>query len=304
MTISREVKIGVTGIIALVLLFFTIKFLQGVNIFHTNDTYFIKFRNAKALAKSSPVYADGYDVGIVSNISYDYAHPGQGVIVEISVEHGMRIPAGTTAVLDEAMLGGCTLNLLMGNHPTERYHVGDTIPSSDNNGLLSKAGEIIPKLEQTLTKVDSLLTSLNTLASDPNLKKILANAETVTANLDRSSRDLNKLLENDVPQMAQTFTKAGEGVTGLTDKLNALDLQGTMTRVDGALANVNEMTDRLNRADNTIGLLLNDTSLYSNLNQTVNGASALVEDLKAHPKRYVHFSVFGKKDKPEEKITE
>lgn len=300
MKIPREVKIGVTGIVALVLLFFTIKFLQGITLFQAQDTYFINFRNAKTLAKSSPVYADGYNVGIVSNLFYDYEHPGRGVVVEISVEHGMRIPVGTTAVLDEAMLGGCTLNLLMGNHPTERYNVRDTIPSSDNNGLLSKAGEIIPKLEQTLTKVDSLLTSLNTLASDPNLKKILANAETVTANLDRSSRDLNKLLENDVPQLAQTFSKAGEGVTGLTNKLNELDLQGTMARVDGALADVNEMTNRLNRTDNTIGLLLNDTALYSNLNQTVSGASALVEDLKAHPKRYVHFSVFGKKDKPEE----
>ena len=253
MKISREVKIGVTGIIALVLLFFTIKFLQGVSLFHAHDTYYINFRNAKALAKSSPVYADGYNVGIVSDIRYDYEHPGRGVIIKIDVEHGMRIPMGTQAVLDEAMLGGCTLNLMMG--------------------------------------------TLNTLASDPNLKKILANAETVTANLDKSSRDLNRLLEQDVPQMAQTFTKAGEGVTQLTDKLNGLDLQGTMARVDGTMDNLNQMSDRLNSPDNTVGLLLNDTSLYTNLNQTVNGASALVEDLKAHPKRYVHFSVFGKKDK-------
>lgn len=297
MKISREVKIGVTGIIALVLLFFTIKFLQGVSLFHAHDTYYINFRNAKALAKSSPVYADGYNVGIVSDIRYDYEHPGRGVIIKIDVEHGMRIPMGTQAVLDEAMLGGCTLNLMMGNHPTERYSTGDTIPSGENNGLMSKAAAFIPKLEMTLTKVDSLLTSLNTLASDPNLKKILANAETVTANLDKSSRDLNRLLEQDVPQMAQTFTKAGEGVTQLTDKLNGLDLQGTMARVDGTMDNLKQMSERLNSPDNTVGLLLNDTSLYTNLNQTVNGASALVEDLKAHPKRYVHFSVFGKKDK-------
>ncbi len=300
MTIPREVKVGITGVIALVLLFFTIKFLKGITIFQKTDTYYVNFRNAKALAKSSPVYADGFDVGIVSNIQYDMEHPGHGVIVEITVEHGMRIPKGTTAVLDEAMLGGCTLNLLMGNHPTERYAVRDTIPSADNNGLMSRAAQFIPKLEQTLSKVDSLLTSLNTLASDPNLKQILANAEQVTSNLDKSSRDLNKLLEQDVPQMAQTFTKAGENVTQLTDRLNQLDLNGTMARVDGVLDNVNTMTARLNAKDNSVGLLLNDTTLYSNLNQTVSGASALVEDLKAHPKRYVHFSLFGKKDKPVE----
>ncbi len=299
MKISREVKIGLTGIIALVLLFFTIKFLQGVQLFSTRDTYFINFGNAKALAKSSPVYADGYDVGIVSDIRYDYDHPGSGVIVEISVEHGMRIPVGTTAVLDEAMLGGCTLNLLMGNSPVERYAIGDTIPSAENNGLMAKAADMIPKLEQTLAKVDTLLTTLNALAADPNVRKIIANAEVLTANLDQSSRDLNKLLEKDVPQMTTTFTAAGQNVVALTDKLNQLDLEGTMAKVDGTMNNVNQMTERLNSPDNNIGLLLNDTSLYGNLNRTATGAAALVEDLKSHPKRYVHFSVFGKKDKPQ-----
>ncbi|MCR4994237.1 MAG: MlaD family protein [Bacteroidales bacterium] len=296
MKISREVKIGLSGLVAIVLLFFTIKFLQGVSLFQRHDTYVIKFSNAKTLAKSSPVYADGYNVGIVSQIYYDYDHPGNGVVVHISVEHGMRVPVGTQAILDEAMLGGCTLNLLMGNNPMERLEVGDTIPSSDNFGLLAKAADFIPKLEFTLMKVDSLLTSLNMIATDPHLKQILANAEALTANLDRSSQGLNHLLEKDVPQMAQTFTKAGENITQLADKLNHLDLEGTMSRVDGTLNNVNKMTERLNTPDNTIGLLLNDTTLYSNLNQTVSGASALVEDLKAHPKRYVHFSVFGKKE--------
>jgi len=304
MKISREAKIGLTGIIALVLLFFTIKFLQGVQLFSTQDTYYINFRNAKALAKSSPVYADGYNVGIVSDIRYDYNRPGTGVIVEISVEHGMRVPIGTTAVLDEAMLGGCTLNLMMGNNPVERYSTGDTIPSADNNGLMAKAAEMIPKLEQTLAKVDTLLTSLNTLAADPNLQKILANAQSVSANLDQSSRDLNKLLEKDIPQMTSTFSAAGQNVVTLTDKLNNLNLEGTMAKVDGAMNNVNQMTERLSSPDNNVGLLLNDTSLYGNLNRTATGAAKLVEDLKAHPKRYVHFSVFGKKEKPQEIETE
>ncbi len=300
MNIPREVKIGVIGVVALVLLFFTVKFLQGVSLFSQQDTYYIKFANAKALAQSSPVYADGYNVGIVSSIYYDYEHPGKGVIVEISVEHGMRIPEGTTAVLDEAMLGGCTLNLMMGSNPMQRFAEGDTIPSSDNNGLMAKAANMIPKLEATLAKVDTLLTTLNTVVGDPNIQKILANAESLTANLDNSSKDLNKLLENDIPQMAKTFDTAGQNVVELTNKLNRLDLEGTMAKVDGAMSNVNMMTERLNAKDNTVGLLLNDTALYGNLNRTVTGAATLVEDLKANPKRYVHFSVFGKKEKTQE----
>ena len=300
MKVSREVKIGLAGIVALVLLFFTIKFLQGISLFTVKDTYYINFRNAKALAKSSPVYADGYNVGIVSDICYDYDHPGTGVIVQISVDHGMRVPIGTTAVLDEAMLGGCTLNLLMGNNPVERYEVGDTIPSANNNGLMARAAELMPKLQETISKVDTLLTTLNNVVSDPNIQKILANAESITAHLDQSSNDLNRLLEKDIPQMAKTFDTAGQNVVQLTDRLNQLDLQGTMAKVDGALADVNQMTQRLNSTDNTVGMLLNDTALYGNLNRTVTGAANLVEDLKANPKRYVHFSVFGKKEKNKE----
>lgn len=297
MTISREMKIGLAGIVALVLLFFTIKFLQGVNLFSTQDTYYINFSNAKALAKSSPVYADGYNVGIVKDISYDLEHPGQGVIVAISVEHGMNIPVGTVAVLDEAMLGGCTLNLRMAGNPALRYAIGDTIPSEANNGLMAKAATIVPKLEQTLAKVDSLLTTLNTLASDPNLKAILENTNQLTAHLDQSSGQLNRLLQNDVPQMAKSFTTVGQNANALLDSLRQLDLQGTLARVDGAVDNVKEMTERLNSPDNNVGLLLNDTALYSNINRTVYDAGALLEDLKSHPKRYVHFSLFGKKEK-------
>ena len=298
MKISREAKIGFTGLVALVLLFFTIKFLQGVSLFTTQDTYYINFRDAKGLAKSSPVYADGYNVGIVSDIHYDYDRPGNGVIVEISVEHGIRIPLGTSAVLDEAMLGGCTLNLMMGNNPVERLSVNDTIPSAENNGLMAKAAAMIPQLEQTLAKVDTLLTTLNTLMADPNLQKIIANTEHLTANLDQSSRDLNRLMEKDLPQMTQTFNQAGQNIVQLTDKLNRVDIEGTMAKVDHTMAGMQQMTERLNSPDNNVGLLLNDTLLYHNLTRVTLGASQLVEDLRNHPKRYVHFSVFGKKETP------
>jgi len=299
MSISREVKIGLTGIIALVVLYLIITFLQGANLFSTQDTYYINFRNAKALAKSSPVYADGYNVGIVSNIRYDYDRPGSGVIVEISVEHGMRVPAGTVAVLDEAMLGGCTLNLMMGNSPVERFSPGDTIPSQANNGLMARAAELMPKLEQTMAKVDTLLTTLNTVVGDSNIQAILVNARQLTASLGQSSHDLNHLLENEVPTMTRTFNRAGENVVALTDSLKQLNLSATMAKVDGVMDDVRQMTTQLNSKDNNIGLLLNDTTLYGNLNRTTQGAANLLEDLKANPKRYVHFSVFGKKDKKE-----
>ena len=293
---KREIKIGITGIVALVVLFFGMKFLKGVKLFDANDTYYIRFKDAKALSKSSTVYADGFNIGIVSDVIYDYNHPGN-VVVAISVDKNVKIPHGTIAALDEAMLGGCTLNMTMGPNPADRYMPGDTIIGNTANGLMAAAADVLPKVEVVLAHVDSLILTLNTLASNPNLTQIMVNAEHVTANLNESSKQLNHLLNKDIPQMASTFNKAGENVVTLTDNLNQLELQATLNKVNQTMDNVQTATNKLNSPDNNLGLLLNDTALYGNLNNTVNSATNLLEDMKAHPSRYVHFSVFGKKAK-------
>lgn len=292
----KEVKIGLTGVAALMILFFGIKFLKGENLFSSSDTYYIRFSNAKALSKNSTVYADGYNVGTVSDIIYDYDHPGQ-VLVEISTASGLRIPKGSTASLDEAMLGGCTLNMLLATNPRESYQPGDTIVGSDASGLMSKASDLMPKVDQVLARVDTLLATLNTLAANPNLPQVIKNAEALTANLNESSVELKKLLSKDVPAMTHTFNKAGENVVTLTDNLNQLNLQSTMDSVNCTIGSVNRMIAQMQSTEGTLGLIMKDPGLYNSLNQTVQSADSLLEDLKAHPKRYVHFSVFGKKDK-------
>lgn len=291
---KKEVKIGLAGIVALVLLFLGINFLKGVNLFTTNNTYYIRFDNAKGLSKSSTVYADGYNVGIVSSIIYDYDNPGQ-VLVEISTDRSLRIPKGSTATLDEAMLGGCTLNMKLATNLTEAYHPGDTIQGSDASGLMSKAADIMPQLEQVVAKVDTLVSTLNRIVADPNLPLILNNARQITENLNKSTIQLNNILGKDIPQLARTFNTAGESVTALTENLNKIDLQQTLDSVNITIGSVHQMMEQMQSTDGTLGLLMRDPSLYNNLNHTVQSADSLVTDLKAHPKRYVHFSVFGKR---------
>ena len=291
---KKEVKIGLAGIVALVLLFLGINFLKGVNLFTTNNTYYIRFDNAKGLSKSSTVYADGYNVGIVSSIIYDYDNPGQ-VLVEISTDRSLRIPKGSTATLDEAMLGGCTLNMKLATNLTEAYHPGDTIQGSDASGLMSKAADIMPQLEQVVAKVDTLVSTLNRIVADPNLPLILNNAGQITENLNKSTIQLNNILGKDIPQLARTFNTAGESVTALTENLNKIDLQQTLDSVNIPIGCVHQMMEQMQSTDGTLGLLMRDPSLYNNLNHTVQSADSLVTDLKAHPKRYVHFSVFGKR---------
>lgn len=292
---KTEVKIGLVGAIALVALFLGINFLKGVSLFSSSKTYYISFANAKGLAKSSSVYADGYKVGIVSNIKYDFRHLGE-VIVEISTDKGLRIPKGSTAQLDEAILGGCTLNLLLATNPTEAYHPGDTIKGNDVTGLMAKVGGMVPQLEQVVAKVDTLVATLNTLVSNPNLPLIIQNAELVTENLNKSSEQLNILLRNDIPKLTSTFTNAGENVVMLTDKMNQLDLQATLDNVNRTISSVHATMEQIKSPEGTLGKLMTDPSVYDNLNHTVQSADSLVTDLKAHPKRYVHFSVFGKKE--------
>ena len=291
---KTEVKIGIVGVVALVALFLGINFLKGVDLFSSSETYYISFSNTKGLAKSSSVFADGFKVGIVSDISYDFDHPGE-VVVEIRTDKGLRIPKGSTAQLDEAVLGGCTLNMLLATNPREAYHPGDTIKGSDVSGLMAKVGGMVPQLEEVVAKVDTLVATLNALVSNPNLPLIMQNAELVTENLNKSTAQLNTLLRNDIPQMTGTFTKAGENVTALTDKMNQLDLQKTLDNVNQTIGNVHSMMDKIQSPDGTLGKLMNDPSVYDNLNHTVQSADSLVSDLKAHPKRYVHFSVFGRK---------
>lgn len=293
---KTEVKIGIVGVVALVALFLGINFLKGVNLFSSSQKYYITFSNTKGLAKSSSVYADGFKVGIVSDIRYDFNHPGE-VVVEIQTDKSLRIPKGSSAQLDEAVLGGCTLNMLLATNPREAYHPGDTIKGNDVKGLMAKVGGMVPQLEQVVARVDTLVATLNTLVSNPNLPLIIQNVEHVTENLNHSSEQLNTLLRNDIPRMTGTFTKAGENVSVLTDNLNQLDLQQTLENVNRAISSVHSMMEQIQSPSGTLGKLMNDPSIYDNLNHTVQSADSLLTDLKAHPKRYVHFSVFGKKEK-------
>lgn len=292
--LTREVKIGIAGVVALALVFLGINFLRGINLFQPSNYYFIEFRDAKGLSKSSPVYADGYNIGIVSNIAYNFKKQGS-IIVEIQVDDELRIPKGSSAELETEILGGCKLNLLLANNPRERMMPGDTIQGRDDQDLMAQAATMLPKVELMLAKADSLLTSLNKIAADPNIARILANTEQITSNLNQSTEQIDRILNNEVPQLAKKFSTVGDQVITFTNTLNALDLQHTLQTVDTTMYQLQLATAQLNNKNNNLGLLLNDSSLYTNINATIGSADSLLRDLKQHPKRYVHFSIFGRK---------
>lgn len=294
--ITKDVKIGIAGIAALCILIYGINYLKGIHMFKPSSYFYVKFENINGLTKSSPVFADGYRVGIVRELYYDYEKPGN-VVAEIDIDPELRLPKGSTAELTADMLGGIKMSLLLANNPRERHEVGDTIPGMLNNGIMGKAADMVPQVEKMLPKLDSILGSLNKLLADPALPATLNNVKDLTASMAVSSRELEKLMKNDIPQLTGKLNTIGDNFAQISSNLKEVDYAAAMQKVDSTLANVKALTDRLGQKDNTIGLLLNDPTLYNNLSATSANAASLLEDLKSHPKRYVHFSLFGKKDK-------
>ena len=294
--LTKEVRIGIAGIIALCILVYGINYLKGIHMFKPTNYFYVKFHNINGLTKSSPVFADGFRVGIVRDIYYDYAKPGN-VIVEVELDTELRIPKGSTAELVSELMGGVRMNILLANNPREKYAVGDTIPGTMNNGMMESAAKLIPKVEEMLPKLDSILISLNNILGDKSIPATLHSIEKTTANLAVVSLQVKGLMSNDIPQLTSKLNTIGDNFVVISGNLKEIDYAATFKKIDETLANVKILTEKLNSKDNTLGLLFNDPTLYNNLNATTENAASLLEDLKEHPKRYVHFSLFGKKDK-------
>ena len=294
--ITKEVRIGIAGIVALCVLVYGINWLKGIHMFQPSSYFYAKFQNVNGLTKSSPVFADGVRVGIVREIFYDYSNPGN-VIVEVELDTELRIPKGSSAELVSELMGGVRMNILLANNPREKYDVGDTIPGTLNDGMMENVAKLMPKVEQLLPKLDSILTSLNNTLNDKSIPATLHSMETLTANLAVVSSQMRGFMSKDIPQLTGKLNTIGDNFITISNNLKDINYAATIKQIDETLANVKILTEKLNSKDNTLGLLFNDPSLYNNLNATSENAASLLEDLKAHPKRYVHFSLFGKKDK-------
>ena len=296
---TKEVKRALVAIVGVVVLFFGMNFLKGLNIFSSEDNYYVQFSDITGLSSSSPVYADGFKVGVVKDIIYDYSHT-EGSKVLIGVDKQLRIPQGSSAEIVSDMLGNVKVNLLLANNPREKVAPGGLIKGMINDGAMGKLQDMVPAVEKMLPKLDSIMTSLNAILADPAIRQSLHNVQTITDNLTTSTAQLNTLmagLNKNVPGMMAKANNVLDNTETLTANLAAVDVASTMRQVDQTIANVQQLTAKLNSKEGSLGLLMNDTQLYDNLNSTMRNADSLVIDLRQHPKRYVHFSVFGRKDK-------
>ena len=296
---TKEVRIALVAIVGLVVLYFGMNFLKGMSLLANDNTYYVKFKDISGLSASNPIFADGYQVGVVKDIVYDYETNGD-VVVKFDVNNAMRIPKGSSAEIVSDLMGNVKMNLLLANNPRERVEPGDTIIGAINGGAMGKRAAMLPTFERMLPKLDSIVSSLNAILGDPAISQTLANVQTITSDLTVTTRELNTMmagLNRNLPTMMGKANNVLDNTERLTANLAAVDVAGTMAKVDKTLAEVETFTAKLNSNDGSLGLLMNDPTLYYNLTSTMGSADSLLIDLRQHPKRYVHFSLFGKKDK-------
>ncbi|ANR73711.1 MCE family protein [Prevotella scopos JCM 17725] len=321
---TPQVKIALVAILAVVVLFLGMQFLKGLSLFSNDAHYKIKFDDITGLSNSTPVYARGFKVGIVRNINYDYDKLGELITVDINVDRTLRIPEGTTAEIISDIMGNVKVELKFAKN-SQILKENGWIDGRINDGTLGDLKSMVPSFQKMLPKVDSILGSVNALLADPALKSSMHNIDKITNDLTTSTRELNTLLAQVNGSLPSLVTKTGRvmdnanglmnnanrGITEargairgantmmatLNNKVDGVDVEGTMARVNATIDNLNAFTAKLNSGEGSMGLLLNDASLYNNLNNTVRSADSLLTNLKAHPKRYVHFSIFGRKDK-------
>jgi len=306
MKITKEIKIALVAIVGVLILFFGMNFLKGVQLFSSDNTYYITFSNIKGLSTSSPIMENGYKVGMVKSINYDYNKPGQ-IIAEVGINKELNIPMGTVALISSDLLGNVQVDLVLGNPATGFIQPNGTISGNLNDGALGKVKEMVPQIQAMLPKLDSILANVNMLLADPAIHTTLHNVEHLTQKLNTTANELNSIVASVDKQMPGLMTKAGTVLDNanntmgnaqrVTDNLANLDLETSLAELSQTLNNLKTFTEKLNQNEGSLSLLLNDKSMYENLNATLAHADSLLVNLKEHPKRYVHFSIFGKKDK-------
>lgn len=288
----KEVLIGIAVLVALAILVVGIDFLKGINIFKAANYYLATYTNVQGLAVSAPVSVNGFKVGQVREINYEYDNPGH-VQVEISLNKNLKLPEGTQAVIKTDVLGTSTIELNMG-HSSTYYNVGDEIEGVVASGMLDNVTDnILPAVGNIMPKIDSLLTSLNKVVGDPALLQSMQRLDKITANVEVATNRLTQVMGslpaimNDVKAVSSNLSKSTDDISVLAERMRDLPIDSLAENVQIITANLRELTDQLNDPHSTIGKLTHDPALYNNLNSTISSLDSLFVDIKKNPKRYI-----------------
>jgi phospholipid/cholesterol/gamma-HCH transport system substrate-binding protein len=309
--ISYEVKVGAVTLLTIVAFIFLYNFLKGKDFFRNTVNYYAVYDKIGGLAESSPVEINGYKVGIVQSVDFLDSESGK-LLVVFSVSKDFKLPRNTVAeIAPLSLIAGMKVQFVYGNGPGT-YSEGDTIPGRLAETLVSKfETELLPlkdKISNLIEVVDSVINSVNEIMNPEfkkNLNGSLANLNSTTRSLDNiigsKEKELASTLENisrftkmlsdNSAKMGNTFNSLEE----ITDTLAAADIYSSVMNLKSSLEKTSLLMGNLNEGKGSAGKLLTNDSLYTNLSSSLASLNELLEDMKANPRRYVHFSIFGKK---------
>lgn len=297
---SKEFMIGISVIVALVILFFGIDYLKGINLFKPANFYYAEYDNVAGLELAAPVTIDGYKVGQVREISFDYEKHGK-IRVLLALDKKLRLPEDSRAEIASTLLSGAYINITLGTSK-KALAVGGTLQSSVTPDLMSSLQDnLMPQVGGVINRVDTLLGGLTTLVSDPAMLQTIRRLDGISNNVLLASEGLNNTLSKDIPGL---MSNAGHTMTRidtitynlavLSAQLKSLPINSTMENVHGITGNLNTVSqnlttfsEQLNDKNSTLGMLTQDPELYNRLNRVTADIDSLIIDIKKNPKRYI-----------------
>ncbi|MFA6704929.1 MAG: MlaD family protein [Bacteroidales bacterium] len=314
MKIKTEYKIGVIGLITILVLYFGIMFLKGKDLFNVETSYYAVFDDVSGLYKSNYIYLNGMKVGYIKDINM-LDQSGKKFVVWIAVSGDVKIPDDSKlSIFSSDMLGSKALKINMGISKTS-FEKKDTITSDIENGMIDQLANnitpIVVKLNSVMTNLDTLIVSVNNVmdsktqanikASMESIKNSTQNIEHITLNLDKVvESERNKIktiltnaesITNNFKENNQALTNAINNFSNISDTIAKANLGSTITQTNLSLKSLSNILKSIEQGEGNAGLLLKDDKLYKNMENSTKKLDALIEDIKQNPKRYLKFSI-------------
>jgi len=304
--LSREVKTGILAIGTILLFIFGYNYLKGTNLLEKNRTFYVKYQNVEGLAKAAPVTINGLVVGKVQNIQF--ANKAGGLVVEFTVEEDFEFSKNSMVrIYSSGLIGGKSLGVFPEYNPNNIAKSGDTLKGEIEDGMLSAVtkalGPLEKKVNNTLATVDTLMLSVTDIVDEQtrrNLKEAIANLNKTLNSFSGVSENLNTILADNNNKLDRTFTNLdvmAANFAKLSDSLAQLETGKLVSDLQNVISRFDAIVTGLDNGEGSVGKLLKDDQLYDNLEGASKQLEQLLQDLKLNPKRYVHISVFGKKQK-------
>lgn len=318
MKLSNETKIGLMAVIGIALLVIGFNYLKGNSIFKKQTLIYAVYQDVQGLKRSNPVVINGLQVGRIENL--DGGKDMRKIVVTVSLTKDVNIPKNSLALINPNLLGSPSMEIQLGNATTYIKN-GDTLLTTLSGGAFDEAMKLINpvlyEVRNAVQSLDSLMTTVTGVFDEQtknNIKSMIKNLNHVSASFVATSESVQQLTDVQSGALAgslrnmQTFTanlnannkkldSIMESARVFSQNLAAINLQKTMDSLNIAIDNFKTGAEKINSKDGSLGLLLNDKTLYNNLEETANKINILLDDIRVHPKRYVNFSIFGKKDK-------